>query len=111
MNHTVIYSDRKTVGIQVKRDGSVVVHAPRGMSRAEIERFVNSHSGWIEKKRAEKPERTGLDFVYYLGKKFELCEADGNKVGFGLAVLVQFQVAVATIICRVKRKTSRGELI
>ena len=82
MNHTVIYSDRKTVGIQVKRDGSVVVHAPRGMSRAEVERFVTAHSAWIEKKRAAKPERTGLDFVYYLGKKFDLCESDGNKVGF-----------------------------
>ena len=82
MNHTVIYSDRKTVGIQVKRDGSVVVHAPRGMSRAEIERVVASHAAWIEKKRAAKPARTGLDFVYYLGKKFDLCESDGNKVGF-----------------------------
>ena len=82
MNHTVIYSDRKTIGIQVKRDGSVVIHAPRGMSRSSIEQFVLSHSGWIDKKRAQRPERTGLSNVYYLGKKFELCETDDKKVGF-----------------------------
>lgn len=82
MTHTVIYSDRKTIGIQVRRDGSVVIHAPKGMSRAAIERFVASHAGWIEKKRAEKPDRTGLDFVYYLGKKFDLLETGDKKAGF-----------------------------
>ena len=82
MNHTVIYSDRKTIGIQVKRDGSVTVNAPKGMSRAEVERFVSSHSGWIEKKRADRPERTGINCVYYLGEKFDLCETDDKKVGF-----------------------------
>ena len=82
MNHTVIYSDRRTVSLELKRDGSIVVHAPRGMSRAKIEEFVNSHKEWIEKKRGQQPERTGLDFVYYYGTKLPLCETEKKQVGF-----------------------------
>ena len=82
MNRTVIYSDRKTIGIQVKRDGSVVIHAPRGMTRAQIDGFVRSHEDWIEKKRSQRPTFTGLDGVYYLGESFPLTESAERKVGF-----------------------------
>lgn len=82
MNHTVIYSDRRTISVQVKRDGSVVVHAPKGMPRAKIDEFVKAHDKWIEKKKSEQPERLGLDFVYYYGKKLPLVETEEKKVGF-----------------------------
>lgn len=82
MNHTVIYSDRKTVSLQINRDGSLTVRAPRGMSRAKIEEFISAHKGWIEKKSGERAERTGLDFVYYYGKKLPVCETEEKKVGF-----------------------------
>ena len=82
MNHTVIYSDRKTVSLQIKRDGSIVIHAPAGMTRAAIDEFVRAHSDWIEKKRAAVPERTGIDCVYYFGKKCPISYTSEKTVGF-----------------------------
>lgn len=81
MNHTVIYSDRRTVSIQIKRDGSLIVRAPKGMPRAKIDEFVRAHSGWIEKKKADVPKRTGLDFVYFFGEKLPVYETEEKKIG------------------------------
>lgn len=45
-------SKRKTLSVSV-RDGVVTVKAPNKTPVADIERFVNKHADWIEKKRAE----------------------------------------------------------
>ena len=45
--YTLIRSDRKSIGIQITADG-VVVRAPKRLSAAEIERFVQSKRSWIE---------------------------------------------------------------
>ena len=44
--YTLIRSDRKSIGIQITADG-VVVRAPRRLSAAEIDRFVQSKRSWI----------------------------------------------------------------
>ena len=46
--YTLIRSDRKTIGIQITPDCNVVVRAPRGLSSAQIDRFVQSKRAWIE---------------------------------------------------------------
>lgn len=56
MEYTVIRSQRKTVGLQVK-DGQVIVRAPFGVSDRQISRFVEEHRGWIEKHLAKMEER------------------------------------------------------
>ena len=48
MEYTVIRSDRKTVAIQITRDGEVVVRCPRGTSGKEIQAIVESRRDWIE---------------------------------------------------------------
>ena len=48
MTYRIIRSRRKTLGLEVTADG-VTVRAPMRVSAAEIDRFVNQHSGWIEK--------------------------------------------------------------
>ncbi|MDO4321865.1 MAG: SprT family zinc-dependent metalloprotease [Lachnospiraceae bacterium] len=53
MEYTVIRSKRKTIALQVTRDGQVVVRAPLRMSSARIKDFVNRNSAWIEKKQGE----------------------------------------------------------
>ena len=45
--YRLIRSDRKSIGIQITADG-VVVRAPKGLSAAEIDRFVQSKRSWIE---------------------------------------------------------------
>ena len=49
----IIHSKRKTVAIQIKSDGRIVVRAPLRMSRADIMRLVEEKSGWIEKHLAQ----------------------------------------------------------
>ncbi len=65
MNFELIRSDRKSIGLEVTRDGRVLVRAPRAMSRKTIDDFVNSHEKWIKNalerqadRAAEHPEPT-----------------------------------------------------
>ncbi len=46
--YQIIRSGRRTVAIEVKRDCTVVVRAPKLMSGAEIGRIVEEHRAWIE---------------------------------------------------------------
>ena len=47
ISYKLIRSDRRSIGIQITQEG-VVVRAPRRMSDAEIDRFVQSKRAWIE---------------------------------------------------------------
>ena len=49
MEATVIRSKRKTIAIQIKTDGTVLVRAPRWMRDRDIEAFLLEKSAWIEK--------------------------------------------------------------
>lgn len=57
--YTLKRSNRKTIGLEVKTDGQVLVRAPRFLSDAKIRAFVKQHEKWILKhqelvrKRAE----------------------------------------------------------
>ena len=48
MDYEIIRSRRRTVALEVTREGRVLVRAPLRMSREEIERFVSSHAAWLE---------------------------------------------------------------
>lgn len=51
MEYTLIRSKRKTLALQVKADGTVVIRAPQRLSLKRIETFVSEHESWIEKTR------------------------------------------------------------
>ncbi len=53
MSYTLIRSDRRTISLQLTREGRVVVRAPRRCSRSDIDEFVESKSDWIERHRRE----------------------------------------------------------
>ena len=55
--YTFIRSKRKTIGITVKPDGSVIVRAPLGCSKKRAEIFVLEKQEWIEKARRKMAER------------------------------------------------------
>ena len=65
MEITVIRSSRKTMALQVKPDGSVVVRAPGRMPMKEIRSFVDSHQDWIRKQLGRvakaQEERVGTE--------------------------------------------------
>ena len=49
LTYKVIRSDRKTIAIQIKPDGTVIVRCPKRLTMTEVRRFVESKSAWIEK--------------------------------------------------------------
>ena len=56
----VIRSKRKTIAVQIKPDGAVVVRAPKWMRDQDIENFLQEKHAWIEKHRAAMQERQAL---------------------------------------------------
>lgn len=57
IEYTLIRSSRRTLGLEVTRDLQVVVRAPLRCSQREIDRFVDSHRGWIADKLAVQQRR------------------------------------------------------
>ena len=45
----IIRSNRRTVALEINRDLSITVRAPMRMKQADIEKFINEKSPWIEK--------------------------------------------------------------
>ncbi len=79
MEYTLIRSDRKTLGVEVKRDGTVIVRAPRRLPQREIDRFLSDRMDWIRKaqlrqqNRAEAhPEPTEQEKKAYIRKAKEI---------------------------------------
>ena len=49
----IIRSKRKTLGLEVKYDGTVTARVPMRASKRIIEKFIQEHGGWIIRKRQE----------------------------------------------------------
>ena len=50
ISYRVIRSKRKTLSLEIKSDGSLLVRAPRRLSARIIEAFVLSRESWIREK-------------------------------------------------------------
>ena len=66
LTYQLIRSERKTVSLQITQEGELVVRAPKRMAKAEIDRFVESKRGWIEKhaqnREQDVPKMTEAEF-------------------------------------------------
>ena len=49
MNYEVVYSKRKTLALQVTRDGKLIVRAPYRTSEKKILQMIDAHKLWIER--------------------------------------------------------------
>ena len=49
-DYSVVFSKRRTLCLQIKSDGALIVRAPRGYSASKIEEFVVKHKKWIDEK-------------------------------------------------------------
>ncbi len=47
-DYSIIRSRRRTVSVEITEDATLLVRAPKWMSAGEIDRFVESHSEWID---------------------------------------------------------------
>ncbi len=90
MEIQIIKTRRKTVSLEVKRDGSVIVRVPLRMPQREIQEFIESHSSWIEhkcrlmEKRRAQSVSTGAPPVDEIsGKEWEkIREAFADRVDY-----------------------------
>lgn len=57
MDYTVIRSKRKTIAVEITREGGILVRAPLRASRREVAAFVGAHSDWIARKLSQARER------------------------------------------------------
>lgn len=91
IQYELIRSKRKTVSLCVKEDGTVEVRAPKWVTKAEIQRFVDEKANWIIKKRQEAAKRNCVSKKHYtedavfacLSKEYRLhiAESGRNAVG------------------------------
>ena len=58
----IIRSNRKTISLQIKPDGEVVVRCPQRMSAGEINTFLDSKADWIRKHLAKLPSEPVAKF-------------------------------------------------
>lgn len=49
MDYQIIRSNRKTLAVQITKNGEVIVRAPFLVSRQSLERFLDEKKEWIEK--------------------------------------------------------------
>ena len=59
MEYTLIRSARRTLGIEVAPDGSVIVRAPRAASLRQIETLLREKADWIARAQAKARQRAG----------------------------------------------------
>lgn len=57
INYKIIYSDRRTLALEVTKECEVIVRAPKGISNLTIENFVEQHENWIEKAKLKTKNR------------------------------------------------------
>ncbi len=56
LTYRVVYSRRRTLGLEI-REGALIVRAPVGTPRSEIERLIREKRQWIETHLARSRER------------------------------------------------------
>ena len=57
ITYKLVRSSRKTLAVEIKGDGQVIVRAPYRTSKREIDRFVIEKADWIEKHLSAVRER------------------------------------------------------
>ena len=58
--YELIRSRRKTLALELTRDGQLIVRAPLRVSRQEINAFVEKHRDWIARHLAKQASRPAL---------------------------------------------------
>lgn len=75
----IVRSNRRTMSLEVTRDGEVLVRAPKTMAQSVIDRFVTSHAEWINRnvkkqleRKAAKPDLSEQDIAALKQKAKEI---------------------------------------
>ncbi|MGB8648873.1 MAG: SprT family zinc-dependent metalloprotease [Anaerolineae bacterium] len=81
LDYRIVYSQRKTIGVSVERDASVIVRAPIGASEDEIRQAIEGKRFWLYQKIRHKQKYPGHavrkefvtgESILYLGRNYRL---------------------------------------
>lgn len=90
LDYRIVYSSRKTIGLTVERDRSVVVRAPNGTSEEAIRQAVETRRLWLYEKlnshQKYPPRPVRKEFITgetlpYLGRHYRLEVTDDDVPG------------------------------
>lgn len=73
IEYQLVRSNRKTVVIYVKEDGSIQVRAPKWVPKAEIQKILGEKSEWIRNKQQEAADKNCVRQKYYTEGAVFLC--------------------------------------
>ena len=70
----ILYSSRKTLALEIKDPGELLVRAPKGLSRQKILDFVAEKENWIQKhmKRMEERKKEQEIFAQVSGEELQM---------------------------------------
>jgi len=104
--YTFIRSRRRTIGITIKQDGSVVLRAPMRCSRAEAESFLFSKMDWINKTRKKIAEKApAAEMPKFSDAEVARFKAEAKKVIPGIVkeVAAKMGVTYGTVSIRAQK--------
>ena len=87
IEYTVVYSKRKTIALQVKPDGEIIVRAPKGCKQKVIEHFVNTHKDWIIKAKEKISKNTSKMAIQLSSEQEKQLRESAQK---SLPILAQY---------------------
>lgn len=85
----VVVSDRKSMALEVQKDGSVLVRVPKRISGFAVKRFVAGHAGWIYEKRQQAIERQSRQKSYVFPIWEEMSASERKKAKEKILTRVQ----------------------
>ena len=58
--YEILRSSRRTISLEVRPDGRVLIRAPRAMPKKEIDAFAAKHADWLERAKKRVEERSAF---------------------------------------------------
>lgn len=104
MHYEVIRSRRKTLAIEVKADGRVLVRAPLFLPQRDIERFLEQKTAWIDKTRAAAAARQTQPA--FTAEEVETLRAQAKREIPPQVAAIAARMGVAYNRVTIKRQTS-----
>lgn len=86
----IIRSGRKSIGLEVKADGSVLARIPRRLSDKELKKFLEEHKTWVFQKKAIFEDRRKNRETSWIIPVSELMPEDIEKIKAKFSERVQY---------------------
>lgn len=107
-DYELVRSGRRSISVEIKKGGRIIVRAPQRMSAEGVERFLYQKSAWIEKHlRIQLGYSADFDFDRYGKKEITELKAKAREVIFPLVehykTLLEVQPSAVKINAAKKR--------